>query len=78
MTANWQEYLEDELEKIAALSNQVAEEKIALEEGENRMVAIFFLDIRGFTAMSEKLHSNVFLLMIQKENEFFEKHFEQK
>jgi class 3 adenylate cyclase len=66
MTANWQEYLEDELEKIAALSNQVAEEKIALEEGENRMVAIFFLDIRGFTAMSEKLHSEQLKRIIDK------------
>jgi hypothetical protein len=42
MTANWQEYLENELEKIAALSNPVAEDKIALEEGENRLWLYFF------------------------------------
>jgi tetratricopeptide (TPR) repeat protein/class 3 adenylate cyclase len=62
----WHEYLEIGLEEIAKIINPVLEKTIALEEGENRLVSIFFLDIRGFTAMSEKLHSEQVKRIIDK------------
>lgn len=53
----WQILLEDDLGKLSEIINPVAEKTIKLEEGENRIVSMFFLDIKGFTSMSEKLHS---------------------
>ncbi len=53
----WQNLIEDDLDKLSEIINPVKEKTIKLEEGENRIVSIFFLDIKGFTAMSEKLQS---------------------
>lgn len=53
---NWQSLFEDDLDKLSEIINPVQEKTVKLEEGENRIVSIFFLDIKGFTSMSEKLH----------------------
>ncbi len=53
---NWQTMFDDDLDKLSEIINPVREKTVKLEEGENRIVSIFFLDIKGFTAMSEKLH----------------------
>ncbi|MCD4817182.1 MAG: tetratricopeptide repeat protein [Candidatus Cloacimonetes bacterium] len=54
---NWQSLLEDDLDILSEIINPVKDKTIKLKEGENRVVSIFFLDIKGFTSMSEKLHS---------------------
>ncbi len=63
---NWQTFLEDDLNKLSQIINPVSETTLKLEEGENRVVTIFFLDIKGFTAMSEKLHSELLKRIIDK------------
>ncbi len=56
LKANWSDVLKADLGKLSELaaahgkSNQVT-----LKEGERRTVTVLFLDIQGFTAMSEKL-----------------------
>ncbi|MCD4819868.1 MAG: tetratricopeptide repeat protein, partial [Candidatus Cloacimonetes bacterium] len=52
----WQKLLEDDLDILSEIINPVQEKTLKLEDGENRIVSILFLDIKGFTAMSEKLH----------------------
>ncbi|MCD4819173.1 MAG: tetratricopeptide repeat protein, partial [Candidatus Cloacimonetes bacterium] len=52
----WQNLIEDDLDKLSEIINPIQEKTLKLEEGENRIVSIFFLDIKGFTSMSEKLH----------------------
>ena len=43
---------------------QVDDKTIKLKEGERRMVSILFADVKGFTALSEKLdHEDIQSLM---------------
>ncbi|MFH1016663.1 MAG: adenylate/guanylate cyclase domain-containing protein [Pseudomonadota bacterium] len=54
--ANWSEVLKSDLDKLTQLSSfGPRPTEVRLKEGERRTVAILFLDIQGFTAMSEKL-----------------------
>ncbi|NQV17697.1 MAG: tetratricopeptide repeat protein [Armatimonadetes bacterium] len=53
---NWQSLFEEDLDKLSEIINPVKDKTLKLEEGENRIVSIFFLDIKGFTSISEKLH----------------------
>ena len=50
-------YITDDLDMLSEIFNSVEEQTIKLEEGENRVVSILFLDVKGFTAMSEKMDS---------------------
>ncbi len=47
----------DDLEKLSEIFNPVDKKTADFEEGENRTVSILFLDVKGFTAMSEKMSS---------------------
>ena len=56
LSSRWSEVLKSDLDKLTqwtALRRRP--ETVRLKEGERRMVTILFLDIQGFTAMSEKL-----------------------
>ncbi len=54
--ANWSEVLKSDLDKLSQLTSLHPKSEITrLKEGERRIVTILFLDIQGFTAMSEKL-----------------------
>src|SRR5262249_55860757 len=56
LTSNWSEVLKSDLDKLAQLTQAHRKTEITkLKEGERRAVTILFLDIQGFTAMSEKL-----------------------
>jgi len=50
-------YITDDLDMLSEIFNPVEEKTIKLEEGENRVVSILFLDVNGFTSMSEKMGS---------------------
>ena len=50
-------YITNDLDMLSEIFNPVEEQTIKLEEGENRVVSILFLDVKGFTAMSEKMDS---------------------
>ena len=49
--------IQDDLDILAEILNPVQDKTPEFEEGENRVVSIFFLDIKGFTSMSEKMTS---------------------
>ncbi len=64
---NWSESLRSDLDKLSALGSKKPESrKIELKEGERRVVTILFLDIQGFTAMSEKLDPEDVQLIIDQ------------
>ncbi|NOR46031.1 MAG: tetratricopeptide repeat protein [Candidatus Delongbacteria bacterium] len=52
-----EDFIADDLDMLSEILNPVEDKTIKLEEGENRVVSILFLDIKGFTAMSEKMTS---------------------
>ncbi|MCK4815998.1 adenylate/guanylate cyclase domain-containing protein, partial [bacterium] len=62
----WQNILTDDLDKLSQIISPVKEKTVKLEEGENRIVSIFFLDLKGFTKMSEKLHPEKVKRIIDK------------
>ena len=56
LQAKWSDVLRSDLDKLSQLSTpKKAQAFASLKEGERRFVTVLFLDIRGFTAMSEKL-----------------------
>ncbi len=79
-SSNWSEVLRSDLDKLSQLSQAPKKaETVTLKEGERRNVTILFLDIQGFTAMSEKLDPEDVQLIIDNcfkilSNEI-EKHF---
>ena len=48
-------FIRDDLDALSEILNPVEEKTIKFEDGENRVVSILFLDVKGFTAMSEKM-----------------------
>jgi class 3 adenylate cyclase/predicted ATPase len=61
---SWIEKLENDINRLSRKEGDVSHAIMKLRGGERRHVAIFFLDIKGFTAMSEKLDSEVVQLII--------------
>jgi len=59
-------FITDDLAALAEILNPVAEQTLKLEEGENRVVSVLFLDIKGFTAMSEKMKPEEVKLTMDK------------
>ena len=54
------QFFDDDLFKI----DKVKDKTVKLKEGERRMVSILFADVKGFTALSEKLdHEDIQSLM---------------
>ena len=54
------QFFDDDLFKI----DKVTDKTVKLKEGERRMVSILFADVKGFTALSEKLdHEDIQSLM---------------
>ena len=51
------DFITDDLDMLSEILNPVEEKTLKFEEGENRVVSILFLDVKGFTAMSESLSS---------------------
>jgi class 3 adenylate cyclase/predicted ATPase len=51
----WSNLLTTDMDKLFVGKYQKKVEKIKLKKGERRNVSVLFLDIKGFTAMSEKL-----------------------
>lgn len=49
--------LGSELESLGRILNPIAAGRTSLREGENRFVAILFMDLKGFTELGERLHS---------------------
>ena len=49
--------VQDDLDIISEIFNPVDQKTIKFEEGENRVVSVLFLDVKGFTSMSEKMNS---------------------
>ena len=49
--------INDDLDILSQILNPVEEKTLDFEEGENRVVSILFLDVKGFTAMSESMDS---------------------
>ncbi|MCK4979962.1 MAG: hypothetical protein KAS62_06180, partial [Candidatus Delongbacteria bacterium] len=50
-----EDFIADDLDMLSEILNPVEEKTIKFEDGENRVVSILFLDVKGFTAMSEKM-----------------------
>ncbi|MGE4159450.1 MAG: adenylate/guanylate cyclase domain-containing protein, partial [Planctomycetota bacterium] len=61
---SWLEPLERDMMRLARKEGDAASALMKLRGGERRQVAIMFLDIKGFTAMSEKLDSEEVQLII--------------
>lgn len=56
LNPDWSQVLKSDLDKLSQITSSHAKSTVAkLKEGERRVVTILFLDIQGFTAMSEKL-----------------------
>ncbi len=51
----WSQLLQTDMDKLFTDREQDKREQITLKNGERRNVTVLFLDIKGFTAMSEKL-----------------------
>ena len=51
----WSDLLTTDMDKLFVGKERKPTEKIQLKKGERRNVTVLFLDIKGFTAMSEKL-----------------------
>ena len=51
----WSQLLQTDMDGLLTGHEQVKAEIIKLKKGERRNVSVLFLDIKGFTAMSEKL-----------------------
>ena len=51
----WSQLLQTDMDKLFTGRDQEQVERIKLKKGERRNVTVLFLDIKGFTAMSEKL-----------------------
>ncbi len=51
----WSQLLQTDMDKLFTDREQDQRETITLKKGERRNVTVLFLDIKGFTAMSEKL-----------------------
>ena len=51
----WSQLLQTDMDKLFTSRAQEQRETITLKKGERRNVTVLFLDIKGFTAMSEKL-----------------------
>lgn len=51
----WSDLLQTDMDKLFTGREEERREKITLKKGERRNVTVLFLDIKGFTAMSEKL-----------------------
>ncbi|MCK5760613.1 MAG: hypothetical protein KAH33_04925, partial [Candidatus Delongbacteria bacterium] len=51
------DFIEDDLDMLSEILNPVEDKTLKFEEGENRVVSILFLDVKGFTAMSESMSS---------------------
>lgn len=52
---DWSQLLTTDMDKLFTDREQDRREQITLKKGERRNVTVLFLDIKGFTAMSEKL-----------------------
>ena len=52
-----EDFIADDLDMLSEILNPVEEKTLKFEEGENRVVSILFLDVKGFTAMSESMSS---------------------
>jgi adenylate cyclase len=63
---NWSNNLKTDLDKLSANLPEPAFVVSRLKEGERRVVTILFLDIEGFTAMSEKLDPEDVQLIIDR------------
>ncbi len=57
MSQLFDDILSSDLDKLGAIINPVGERTERLREGENRYVAVLFMDLKGFTAMGERMHS---------------------
>ncbi len=57
MSAGLDSLLGNELENLGRILNPVESAGERLREGENRFVCILFMDLKGFTALGERLHS---------------------
>ncbi|MFH1263253.1 MAG: tetratricopeptide repeat protein [Pseudomonadota bacterium] len=57
LSTNWSEILKSDLDKLSPPASSIPGRApaVLLKEGERRNITILFLDIQGFTAMSEKL-----------------------
>lgn len=67
MISDWSSSLKSDLSKLSVLAQKnKPSEKVELKEGERRHVTILFLDIQGFTAMSEKLDPEDVQLIIDQ------------
>lgn len=66
--SEWTHDLKDDLEKLIELSvpEILPSAKIALKYGERRQVTVLFLDMKGFTALSEKFDHEVINSLIDK------------
>ena len=51
----WSQLLQTDMDRLLTGQDQVKAETVKLKKGERRNVTVLFLDIKGFTAMSEKL-----------------------
>ncbi len=56
---DWSSLIKEDLAKLADIAVPSADKTEQLEEGERREVAILFMDLSGFTAMSEKLDHEI-------------------
>ena len=65
MQDNWSARLREDMEKLSGALDMLSPSRTEkLHEGERRRVAVLFLDITGFTSMSEMLdHETVHQLM---------------
>ena len=52
-----EDFISNDLDMLSEILNPVEEKTLKFEEGENRVVSILFLDVKGFTAMSESMSS---------------------
>ncbi|MCC7431429.1 tetratricopeptide repeat protein [bacterium] len=55
ISESWESLLQTDFDKLAGIVSESKVEKITLREGEKRVVSILFLDLHGFTKISEKL-----------------------
>ena len=55
MADEWSQLLQTDLDRLFTGREKAGGETIKLKKGERRNVTVLFLDIKGFTSMSEKL-----------------------
>ena len=78
---DWPQLLKDDLEKLFALSvqdDQEPSDKIKLQIGERRYVTALFLDMKGFTALAERLDHETVDNLIDKFFLIFKNHIDRR